>query len=283
MVVGRRATLEEDLAKAEAAREVETSRLNSLSERVKKTIAAKKEAESEMAKMKSAILALEKDLKVHQDSLDEFVGVSRSFKDMMLNELLKVRTRAVQDFLGSDSCKFLLESKYDEARQDGFDAAVGQFQRKGWIPSGCDLEAEGVSAFKEADGSDFAPEGVSDEDLHQCEFVELVCDETEDKKFDHGGPYLPQFVPRLLMSSVFVPLENHLEHNRDWLTLPGPVQGFDQDLDLMQRCPAFLKECQARRDRRLAQEAREREQAPPEGDIGGPSGTQADSSERWRE
>ena len=275
--------MEEDLAKAEAARAIETSRLNSTSERLKKAIAAKQEAESETAKMKSAIRSLETDLKVHQDSLDEFVGVSRTFKDMMLKELLGVRTRAAQDFLASDSCKFLFESKYDEARQDGFDAAVDQCRRKGWIPDDCDLEAEGVSAFKNGDGSDFAPEGVLDEDLLKCEFVELVCEESEGKKYNHGGPYLPPFVPRVLMSSVFVPLEDHLEHNRDWLTLPGPVRGFDPDLDLMQQCPAFLKEVEARRERRLAQAAQQQGQAPPEKDTGGPSRSQPSSSERRRQ
>lgn len=245
-------------------------------------MAGKQEVEAEVAKLKSAIISLEIDLKVHQDSLDDFVGVSRSFKDMMLKELQSVRTTAVQDFLASDSCKFLLESKYDEARQDGFDAAVGQCRRKGALPNDFDLEAEGVSAFKNADGSDFAPEGVLDDDLLGCEFVELVCEEAEGKKYSHGGSYLASFVPRVLMSSVFVPLEDHLEHNRDWLTLPGPVVSFDRDLDLMQQCSAFLKELEARRERRLAQEAQQQSQAAPEKDMGGPSRSQPSSSERRR-
>lgn len=57
-----------------------------------------------------------------------------------------------------------------------------------------------MSAFNELDGSLFAREEVSDEDLFKSVFVELICEETETQKYNHGGPYLTAIVPETLMS-----------------------------------------------------------------------------------
>lgn len=212
--------MEEDLSKSEASKAV------AFKEKLKKALASQKESEAENVKLKNALQALETDLKVQQESVDEYVAISRNFKDMILSEMLQVWTDAVRDFLNSDVYKFMLETKYDAARQEGFDAAVGQLQLKDVVSNDYNLEAEGVSTFNEPDGSLFAPEEVSDEDLFKSEFVELVCEETEERKYYHGGPYLPSFLPRVLMSNVFVPLEDHVEHKREWLSLPGPLLGF---------------------------------------------------------
>lgn len=290
LVAGDRATLEEELAKAKAGWATEASRLRSTSERLKRVADEKQAAEAEVAKLKSAILSLEADMKAQEVGVNEYVDVSRKFKNDVLKELRTVRSDAVKDFLASDACKFLHESKYDEARVDGFEAAIGQCRLKGWIPDGCDVEAEGLSAFKNADGSDFAPDGVLDNNLFKSEFVEHVCEETEELKYNHGGPYLPSFVPGALMSSVFVPLEDHLEHNQEWLTLPGPVCGFDGDLNLMPLCPAFLKELKARKEQRRSGSGRDKggpsrsqqSQAAPRRDKDGPSQSHPSSSEQRR-
>ena len=71
------------------------------------------------------------------------------------------------------------------------------------------------------------------------EFCELVVPEDEKYKYNHGGPYLPNFVPNALMSHCMVPLEDYKEHNRAWLTFPGPVKEYASDVDLWEVFPAF--------------------------------------------
>lgn len=144
------------------------------------------------------------------------------------------------------------------------------------------METEGVSAFNEPDGTIFAPDGMADEDLFMSEFVELVCEETKRHKYHHGGSYLPHFGPDVLMSHVFVPFDEYLDHNGEWLKIPCPVLGYDRDFDAFEAYPEFIRKKGEERAKRLADAERVAQQDAQE-DI--PEDAQQDSqvepSVRW--
>lgn len=152
-----------------------------------------KETQVENEKLQSVVLALEKDLEMQVNVLNECCEFSWDFKDRLFEMMLTVRTDAVRDFMLSDAYQFDLDTKCDAAREAGFDASVGQLQKKGLVPKDYNLEPEGVSSYKELDGSVITPESVADADLFKSEFVELVTEEIDKFKYNHGGPYIPHF------------------------------------------------------------------------------------------
>ena len=102
------------------------------------------------------------------------------------------------------------------------------------------LKKEGISAFNKPDGSEFLPDPLPMEQLMKDEFCEIVVPEDEKNKYNHGGPYLPNFVLNALMRHCMVPLEDYEEHNREWLALPGPMKEYSPDVDLWEIFTAFF-------------------------------------------
>lgn len=234
-LAGRMATLEVELSKSEASREAEVKKAVAYKEKYKKT------------------LALLTDLEAYGEGMRDFTAVSRNIKDRMLEHLLTVRTEDVRDYLNSDAHMFHLDTRYDVARQDGFDAVVGQLQKKGPIPKDYNLEDERVSAFNAPDVSAFVSKDVEDDVQFQSEFVELVCEENDENRYNHGGPYLPSFVPEVMMSHNFMPFKEYLDHHREWLKIPGPVLGRDRNLDLYEECPKFIQRKKEERAKSLSE------------------------------
>ena len=154
-------------------------------------------------------------LAVEKGMVTDILKIAQNFKDTMLENLQDVRTKVVLDFIASDSHQYLSDIEYDVAREHGFATAIGQLERLNFIPKGLDLKKEGISAFNTPDGSEFLLDPLPTEQLVKDEFCEIVVPEDEKYKYNHGGPYLPNFVLNALMSHCMVPLEDYEEHNRD--------------------------------------------------------------------
>lgn len=85
----------EDLTKFEVSREEEATKAAAFKEKFKKTLASLKEPQVENEKPKSVIRALEVDLEAHREGVNDYVVVSRSLKDSVLEQMRSVRTDAV--------------------------------------------------------------------------------------------------------------------------------------------------------------------------------------------
>ena len=219
-VAGERATLDTQLSESEARSAANANKLEEYKGRLKRAENAKAKAEAARKTLEAELAETRSALDAERGLVGDILKVARNFKDTMLEHLQEVRAKAARDFISSDSHRYLADIEYDVARQHGFDTAIKQLTKKKFISGDLELKKEGIGAFKNPDGTEFLPDPLPTEQLMRDEFCHIVAPEDEKYKYNHGGPYLPNFVPKVLMSHCMVPLEDYEEHNRAWLALP---------------------------------------------------------------
>ena len=123
-VAGDRATLEAQLSESETRSVASANKLEEYKGRLKRSESAKNKLENEKKTLESELKDVRAALTAERGLVSDILKIARNFKETMLENLQGVRTKAVWDFIASDSHRFLADIEYDVAREHGFTTAI---------------------------------------------------------------------------------------------------------------------------------------------------------------
>lgn len=142
-----RATIEVDLHLAETAQAEEAEKCRKLEAKLKK-------ADQTISRLKKDLGEARRDLCRQNEFTKKSFRAFANFKEKFMLNLVRTRLTVAKDFQCSASYKFAQECQYDDVRLDGFMSVVGQLSRKALVPEGYNLEENGISIKKDAEGSE---------------------------------------------------------------------------------------------------------------------------------